>query len=48
MARIKLNNLEDLLKNKDEIKNENNHISKFKGKIIDEIVKPLKTRENRT
>ena len=35
-------------KNKDEIKNEKNKISKFKGKIIDEIVKPLKTRENRT
>ena len=48
MARIELNNLEDLLKNKDEIKNEKNKISKFKGKIIDEIVKPLKTRENRT
>ena len=48
MAKIELNNLEDLLKNKDEIKNEKNKISKFKGKIIDEIVKPLKTRENRT
>ena len=48
MARIELNNLEDLLKYKDEIKNEKNKISKFKGKIIDEIVKPLKTRENRT
>ncbi len=48
MAKIELNNLEDLWKNKDEIKNEKNKISKFKGKIIDEIVKPLKTRENRT
>ena len=48
MAKIELNNLEDLLKNKDEIKNKKNKISKFKGKIIDEIVKPLKTRENRT
>ena len=44
MARIELNNLEDLLKNKDEIKNENNHISKFKGKIIDEISKAFKNK----
>ena len=44
MARIELNNLEDLLKNKDEIKNENNHISKFKGKIIDEISRSFKNK----
>ena len=44
MARIELNNLEDLLKNKDEIKNENNKISKFKGKIIDEISKAFKNK----
>ena len=42
MAKIELNNLEDLLKNKDEIKNENNQISKFKGKKIDEISKAFK------
>ena len=44
MARIELNNLEDLLKYKDEIKNENNKISKFKGKIIDEISKAFKNK----
>ena len=44
MARIELNNLEDLLKNKDEIKNEKNKISKFKGKIIDEISKAFKNK----
>ena len=44
MARIELNNLEDLLKNKDEIKNENNKISKFTGKIIDEISKAFKNK----
>ena len=44
MARIELNNLEDLLKNKDEIKNENNKIRKFKGKIIDEISKAFKNK----
>lgn len=44
MARIELNNLEDLLKNKDEIKNEKNKISKFEGKIIDEISKAFKNK----
>ena len=44
MAKIELNNLEDLLKNKDEIKNEKNKISKFKGKIIDEISKAFKNK----
>ena len=44
MERIELNNLEDLLKNKDEIKNEKNNISKFKGKIIDEISKAFKNK----
>ena len=44
MAKIELNNLEDLLKNKDEIKNEKNNISKFKGKIIDEISKAFKNK----
>ena len=44
MAKIELNNLEDLLKNKDEIKNENNKIGKFKGKIIDEISKAFKNK----
>ena len=46
MARIELNNLEDLLKYKDEIKNEKNKISKFKGKIIDEISKSFKKQNN--
>ena len=44
MERIQLNNLEDLLKNKDEIKNENNKISKFEGKIINEISKTFKNK----
>lgn len=44
MAKIELNNLEDLLKNKDEIKNEKNKISKFQGKIIDEINKAFKNK----
>ena len=44
MERIELNNLEDLLKNKDEIKNEKNKISKFEGKIIDEISKAFKNK----
>ena len=44
MARIELNNLEDLLKNKDEIKNEKNKIDKIKEKIIDEISKAFKNK----
>ena len=39
-----LTDSEDLWKNKDEIKNEKNKISKFKGKIIDEISKAFKNK----